>query len=83
MLKYSRKMKYIILLIYLLCSCSSLQAEISVIPDREYFDTVQKLIASAERSIEVEMYLVYSNSPQVKELLDEIIEAKESFETNY
>jgi len=70
-------MRYVILLIYLLCSCSSLQAEISVIPDRGYFDTVQKLIASAESSIEVEMYLAYSNNPQVKELLDEIIEAKE------
>ena len=69
-------MRYVILLIYLLCSCSSLQAEISIIPDRGYFDTVQKLIASAERSIEVEMYLVYSNNFQVRELLDEIIKAK-------
>ena len=66
-----------ILLICLLFSYSSLYAEISVIPDREYFDTVQKLIASAESSIDVEMFLVYSNNLQVRELLDEIIEAKE------
>ena len=70
-------MKCVILLIYLLCSHSSLYAEISVIPDREYFDTVQKLIANAESSIDVEMFLVYSNNLQVRELLDEIIEASE------
>ena len=64
-------------LVFLFYSWGSLYAEISVIPDREYFNTVQKLLASAESSIEVEMYLAYSNNLQVKELLNDIVKAKD------
>lgn len=42
--------KYIILLVYLLFSYTSLYAEISVIPDREYFATVQELLDGAKSS---------------------------------
>ena len=67
----------LLILFFLFYSWVSLHAEIKVIPDREYFATVQELLAGAKSSIEVEMYLAYSNNPPVKELLDEIIEAKE------
>ena len=68
-------MKYLILLVYLLGNFS-LYAEINVIPEREYFTTVQQLLAEAKNSIEVEMYLIHSNSLQVKSLLDGMTEAR-------
>ena len=71
------KFRLLLSLFFLFYAWASIYAEISVIPDREYFDTVQKLIASAESSIDMEMFLVYSNNLPVKELLDEIIEAKD------
>ena len=70
------KFKLLLILFFLSCSWASLHAEIQVLPQREYFATVHELIANAESSIDVEMFLVYSNNLQVKKLLDEIVEAK-------
>jgi len=76
-------LKYLILSICFLFLISPLHAEIIPVPQREYLTTLTELIHSAKTSIDVEMYLIYSNSDQVKELLDKIIEAeKRGIEVN-
>lgn len=70
-------------LVFLFGDWRFLYAEIKVIPEREYCTAVNGLIVNAESSIEVEMYLVYSENLQVKKLLDKIVEAKEERANRY
>ena len=72
------KFKLLAGLIFLSCSWP-LQAEIKVIPEREYFDIVHEELAKAKESIEITMFLIKlgEDSPKVKALLDDLIMTRE------
>ena len=70
-------MRYFIFVFCFLFLISSLPAEITPIPEREYFTTLNDLIHSAKTSIEIQMYLIHSNSKEVRALLDELSRARQ------
>lgn len=68
--------RFLFFLVFSFLGVMPLQADIKVIPEREYFSIVYGLLSGAKDSIDMEMYLVHSNSIQVKRLLDGLVEAK-------
>lgn len=72
------KFRLLLILFLLFCGWASLQAEIKVIPEREYFDIVHGELTRAQQSIDITMYLIKlgNDTPQVKTLLDNLWSAQ-------